>query len=63
MFIQQWEIGLRSKDKVKDTNLEGTESKEKRIRSFLIAMSFCGFKFKIERGRRPRWLVGKAKKF
>lgn len=60
MFSQQLEIGLRSKGKVQGTNLE---SKEKRIRSFLTAMSFCGFRFKIEGGRRQRWLVGKAKKF
>lgn len=64
MFIsQQLEIGLRSKGKVQDTNLESTENKEKRISSFLTAVSFCGFRIKIKRGRRQRWLDGKAKKF
>lgn len=48
MFSQQLEIGLRNKGKAQDTNLEGAESKEKRIRSFLAAMSFCGVKFKNE---------------
>lgn len=64
MFIsQKLEIGLRSKGKVQDTNLESTENREKRISSVLTAMSFCGFRFKIKRGRRQRWLDGKAKKF
>ena len=58
-----WKYWSWSQGEAIEIDLEALETKEKRIRSFLLAISFCDFKFKIESREEVLVLVNEAKRF